>query len=49
VCICDYDHHCPWTGKCVGRGNIRTFQFFVVALSWLSIFYIVLAILFAVR
>lgn len=31
VCIAGYDHHCPWVGKCVGRGNIKTFYCFLVA------------------
>lgn len=29
VCIRNYDHHCPWTSKCIGGSNIRRFYFFV--------------------
>lgn len=29
VCICDWDHHCPWVGKCIGKGNYFAFY------SWL--------------
>lgn len=25
VCIRGYDHHCPWTSKCIGVGNIHYF------------------------
>eukprot|EP01070_Trichotokara_eunicae_P006678 Trichotokara_eunicae@DN508_c0_g1_i2.p1 len=25
VCVKDYDHHCAWTSKCVGRGNVQIF------------------------
>ena len=33
VCVLDLDHHCPWTGKCIGRGNIRFFYAFLWMLS----------------
>lgn len=29
VCIVGYDHHCPWTSKCIGRGNMLSFQAFI--------------------
>ncbi|KAG2770531.1 hypothetical protein JG687_00014776 [Phytophthora cactorum] len=32
VCIEEYDHHCPWTGKCVGKGNIRYFYWWLLFL-----------------
>lgn len=25
VCIEGYDHHCPWTSKCIGKGNVCEF------------------------
>jgi hypothetical protein len=30
VCIEGFDHHCPWTSKCVGKGNIIAFNLFVM-------------------
>ena len=26
LCVEQLDHHCPWSGKCIGKGNIRPFQ-----------------------
>ena len=28
VCIREQDHHCPWTGKCIGKYNIKCFFIF---------------------
>ena len=28
VCIKGYDHHCPWTSKCIGEANLYRFYFF---------------------
>ena len=25
LCIDELDHHCPWTGKCIGKKNIKYF------------------------
>ena len=29
ICITGYDHHCPWVGKCIGRGNMCEFKCFL--------------------
>jgi hypothetical protein len=29
VCINGYDHHCQWVSKCIGKGNLYRFYFFV--------------------
>ena len=31
VCIEGYDHHCPWTGKCIGRKTIYFFYAFITS------------------
>jgi hypothetical protein len=28
VCIAGLDHHCPWIGKCIGKGNMHQFAWF---------------------
>ncbi|PFH33152.1 DHHC zinc finger domain-containing protein [Besnoitia besnoiti] len=38
ICIEGYDHHCPWTSKCVGRGNSLEFHLWVL-FSLITIFY----------
>ena len=37
VCIADHDHHCPWTSKCIGAGNLKYFTAFVA----LTLIYII--------
>ena len=37
VCIEDYDHHCPWTSKCIGGGNLCWFYMFLA--STLGLFF----------
>lgn len=32
VCIVNYDHHCPWTSKCIGKGNLMHFYGFLLGL-----------------
>ena len=29
VCVKNYDHHCPWTGKCIGERNLTPFYVFL--------------------
>lgn len=32
ICTRNYDHHCAFFGKCIGRNNIRSFQIFLACL-----------------
>ena len=42
VCIEQYDHHCVWIGKCVGKGNLELFYLFGVSIPLFFVFVIVL-------
>jgi len=40
VCVDELDHHCPWTGKCIAKKNLKVFYIFI----WLLCFHIVFVI-----
>ena len=42
ICIENYDHHCPWTGHCIGKNNIYSFYVFICS-SFFVIIYIFIA------
>ena len=45
-CCCEeYDHHCPWTSKCVGKGNIFYFNGMLVMVSIIFV-YVIFAFVF---
>ena len=29
ICVMEHDHHCQWTGKCIGKYNLISFQLFL--------------------
>ena len=43
VCVEGYDHHCPWTGKCIGNNNLKYFYIFLMSIL-LVFSYFVLAL-----
>ena len=43
ICIENQDHHCPWTGHCIGKNNYISFFIFIGA-SFCIIFYLATAI-----
>ena len=50
VCVDDLDHHCPWTGKCIGKRTLFFFHAFLICLSVHILFVVVGAIVvFAVK
>ena len=32
LCVEGYDHHCPWTGKCIGKKNLTYFYAFLMSI-----------------
>jgi palmitoyltransferase ZDHHC9/14/18/palmitoyltransferase len=43
ICIENQDHHCPWTGHCIGKNNFYSFYIFVGA-SFCIILYLATAV-----
>jgi len=37
----DYDHHCPWTSKCIGGNNLRRFYIFVGVTPFYIFYYVI--------
>ena len=44
VCIKNFDHHCPWTSKCIGEKNLSKFYVFVT-LTFTYIIYCMIVLL----
>ena len=40
VCVEGYDHHCPWTGKCIGRKTIKYFYWFIGSVMVVFVFFV---------
>ena len=49
ACIIGYDHHCPWTGKCIGDGNKNYFRLFIFFTFFNFSFMVVIIALFLER
>ena len=43
ICVEGNDHHCPWTGKCIGKRNYKSFVIFICSVFVLFIYLILLA------
>lgn len=48
ICVEEYDHHCPWTSKCVGKGNMVFFYLFLLSI-FLTMIYLTVAFVFAME
>ena len=40
VCVEGYDHHCPWTGKCIAKNNIIFFYVFITSILFSFAFFV---------
>jgi hypothetical protein len=40
ICVEGLDHHCPWTGKCIGRDNLTSFYIFVISIFGLIVYFV---------
>jgi hypothetical protein len=45
VCIIGYDHHCGWSSKCIGGGNLKSFWIFFVSM-FIFVIYSLFCVLF---
>ena len=39
ICIEGFDHHCPWTGHCIGKRNKFAFYVFLVSIVVLMVYF----------
>ena len=37
-CVEELDHHCPWSSKCIGKGNMLPFKLFIAGITASFIF-----------
>ena len=44
ICIKKYDHHCYWTGKCIGKNNLWAFTLFTLGTLLYIVWYFILII-----
>lgn len=49
VCILDAEHHCPWTGKCIGQGNKYSFKAFIYTSVGLFVYLIIVTLFHMVK
>ena len=48
ACIEELDHHCPWTGKCIGKKNIFYFRSYLFLLTGLIVYVVGTTLIWAV-
>ena len=45
ICCEEYDHHCRWIGKCIGKNNNKTFGWFLLGTFFFFLYIIILCII----
>ena len=40
ICVEGYDHHCPWTGKCIAKNNIYFFYIFISSILFSFVYFV---------
>ena len=41
ICVEGFDHHCPWTGKCIGKRNLLAFYCFIISILVIFTYFVV--------
>ncbi|EQC35095.1 hypothetical protein SDRG_07329 [Saprolegnia diclina VS20] len=49
VCIDGLDHHCPWTGKCIGKRTLKWFYLFLTMITLHLTFSISVLVYYIIR
>ena len=44
-CVEEFDHHCPWMGKCVAKGNLMPFYIFTSMIGVVPVYLIMVLLL----
>ena len=48
-CVEELDHHCPWTGHCIGKANLNAFRLYLGMLAAHIVVVVVFAMLLAAK
>ena len=48
-CVEDLDHHCPWSSKCIARGNMCYFRLFLATTCAVAVFVFLAAMFLAAK
>ena len=49
ICIYQHDHHCPWTGKCIGQKNKISFYVFISFTMVLLVYFFLAIVISSAR